>query len=46
VGKQSPRRRDSCSNSAAFALTLASNEHPFMTGAKMVLDGGKTAKAG
>jgi len=31
---------------AAFALTLASDEHPFMTGVQMVLDGGKTAKAG
>jgi NAD(P)-dependent dehydrogenase (short-subunit alcohol dehydrogenase family) len=31
---------------AAFALTLASDEHPFMTGTQMVLDGGKTAKAG
>jgi NAD(P)-dependent dehydrogenase (short-subunit alcohol dehydrogenase family) len=31
---------------AAMALTLASNEHPFMTGAQIVIDGGKTAKAG
>jgi hypothetical protein len=31
---------------AAFALILASNELPFMTGAQMVLDGGKTAHAG
>jgi NAD(P)-dependent dehydrogenase (short-subunit alcohol dehydrogenase family) len=31
---------------AAFALALASDEHPFMTGGQMVLDGGKTAQAG
>ena len=31
---------------AAFALALASDDFPFMTGAQMVLDGGKTAKAG
>lgn len=31
---------------ASFALALASGDFPFMTGAQMVLDGGKTAEAG
>jgi NAD(P)-dependent dehydrogenase (short-subunit alcohol dehydrogenase family) len=31
---------------AAFALVLASQDHPYTTGAQMVLDGGKTTHAG
>jgi NAD(P)-dependent dehydrogenase (short-subunit alcohol dehydrogenase family) len=31
---------------AAFALTLGSDEHPYLTGAAHVVDGGKTAHAG
>jgi hypothetical protein len=31
---------------AAFALALASTDFPYMTGAQMVIDGGKTAQAG
>lgn len=31
---------------ASFAVALASDDFPFMTGAQMVIDGGKTAQAG
>jgi hypothetical protein len=31
---------------AAFALMLASNDHPYMTGAQMVIDGGKNYPCG
>ena len=31
---------------AEFALMLASDEHPFLTGAALVIDGGKTAQGG
>jgi hypothetical protein len=31
---------------ADFALMMASDEHPYLTGASLVIDGGKTAQAG
>jgi NAD(P)-dependent dehydrogenase (short-subunit alcohol dehydrogenase family) len=31
---------------AEFALMMASDEHPFLTGASLVIDGGKTAQGG
>jgi NAD(P)-dependent dehydrogenase (short-subunit alcohol dehydrogenase family) len=40
------RRMATAQEVAAFALTLASDEHPFMTGAQLVIDGGKTVQAG
>jgi NAD(P)-dependent dehydrogenase (short-subunit alcohol dehydrogenase family) len=39
-------RMASADEIAAFALMLASDEFPYMNGAEMVIDGGKTAHAG
>lgn len=39
-------RMASADEIAVFALMLASDEFPYMNGAKMVIDGGKTAHAG
>jgi NAD(P)-dependent dehydrogenase (short-subunit alcohol dehydrogenase family) len=40
------KRMASAEEIAAFALALASSDFPFMTGAQMVIDGGKTAQGG
>ncbi|WP_260741340.1 SDR family NAD(P)-dependent oxidoreductase [Tunturiibacter lichenicola] len=39
-------RMASAQEVATFALALASDDFPYMTGAQMVIDGGKTAHAG
>ena len=39
-------RMASAEEIAAFALVLASDDHPCVTGTQMVIDGGKTAHAG
>jgi NAD(P)-dependent dehydrogenase (short-subunit alcohol dehydrogenase family) len=39
-------RMASAQEIATFALALASDDFPYMTGAQMVIDGGKTAHAG
>jgi NAD(P)-dependent dehydrogenase (short-subunit alcohol dehydrogenase family) len=40
------KRMASADEIAAFALALASDDFPFMTGTQMVIDGGKTAQGG